>query len=161
MIFSISQRNYFSSVLLVVVTVLPCISSAAAPTGKYGCMFNRNFSGYEEKIGVGSSSVSSSILMYVNFDSPTSISAVSNNNNNFNAPGATGSQNVINGTVSLSSVDTPITGSYQATISVGGTAQVVLNLLPVNGGNTLFATSAMGERGLSTSNALTGVCNKV
>jgi hypothetical protein len=161
MILKSTQRKYLSNVLLVVATVLPCFSSAAAPTGKYGCMFNRNFSGYEARIGLHATNVSSSILMYVNFDSPASISAVANNNNDFGDSSATGSQTLFNGTLSLSNVDTPITGSYQATISVGGTAQVVLNLLPVNGGNTLFATSAMGVSGLSTSNAMTGVCNKI
>lgn len=161
MIFKFIQRRYLSSFLLVVATVLPCYSSAAAPTGKYGCMFNRNFSGYEVIIGTGTPNVSSSILMYVNFDSPASISAVGNNNSSFGDGNANGSQTLFNGTLSLSSVDTPITGSYQATISVGGTVQVVFNLLPVNGGNTLFVTTAMGVAGKSTTNAMTGVCNKV
>ena len=151
-----------ASLLFIVLSSLQSSTYAAAPSGQYGCMLNRNFGGWDAAIGVNtnSSNVGSNFLLYLNFDvTPNTISAVVNVSSNYGGSNAIGSQ-IIPGSATVTlNANTPITGVYQA--SDGVPYGLTMDLLPVNGGNTLFVISGMGVSAGSNTLSLSGVCNKV
>lgn len=141
------------------------LSQAAAPSGQYGCMFNRNFGGLDlALIANNSSSTLSTSMFYMNFDSSNTgtIEGVIQTQTSYGLVGNTGSQSsVLSGTLAVTA-NSPITGSYKTviTFTTGGSGSLTMNLMSVNSGNTLLVT-AQPIAPQSTYLIGTGVCNKI
>ena len=138
------------------------LSQAAAPSGQYGCMLNRNFGGFDAALN-GGSNTGSTFMFYLSFDSSNSgtVEGMVQAHSHYGFADNVGSQLVIGGTMAITP-NSPITGSYKTVISItsGGSGSVTLNLLSVNSGNTLLATVQSGTTD-ATRWMATGVCNKI
>ena len=142
------------------------VKAASGLTGQYGCITNKNYSGFTsystwQEGDSTTSIVGSNYLMYLDFDAGTMKMSV---------VGATkwGARDVkateiVGGSGSLAtSSTTGMTNTFTATTSIvhAGTTWVSkYYLMSVNSGNTLLLTEGMGLNGSGSPN--TGVCNKI
>ena len=133
---------------------------AAPPSGQYGCVTNRSFGGWDST-HLGASSVSSNMMFYLDFSTATFQGTVSLESN-YNGANNTGSQVSFNGTFTVKS-DSPIIGSYALSLigPPGKGNTFPLNVMSVNGGNTLLVVSSLGSDNSNISNPSTGVCQRI
>jgi len=139
--------------------------AATGLSGQYGCITNKNFSGFSQnrtwEAGQSTTDTTgNNYLLYFDFDASTS---------SINVVGATkwGSSGVQGSEVGgdglpMSVAAGPIKNSYIATttITVNGITYVTkYNLMPVNSSNTLLLQES--TKGNSFGEPNTGMCNKV
>jgi len=139
--------------------------SASCLSGQYGCITNKNFSGFSQNRiwQTGDSTTSTTgnnYLLYFDFDS---------NTGSINVVGATkwGSSGVRGSEVGgdgapISVAAGPIKNSYTVTFTItnNGTTYVTkYNLMPVNSSNTLLLQESVNAGAFGEPN--TGMCNKV
>ncbi len=139
------------------------MASTSALTGQYGCVTNKNFGGWDAYL-TGPNFVGANYLIFLDFDKSIyqiSVGGVTN----YNQANAlkTSKSGGVDGSITSINVG-PLTGSYVINTSQIGSDGVTvftqsLNIMPVNGGNTLLVQG--GTTGNGDSTPLTGVCNKV
>lgn len=154
--------------LLGVVSVKTIVPAKAATTltGQYGCITNKNFSGFTNwatwKSGDSTTSFTgNNYLLYLDFDAGTmKLSVVGATK--WGDVGVKAAEIVgISGSLSVTAT-TGMTNTFTATQSVtnAGTNWVSkYYLMSVNSGNTLLLQEGMGENASGEPN--TGMCNKV
>ena len=133
---------------------------ASPPSGQYGCVTNRSFNGWDLTLS-GASSVNSNMMFYLDFDASTFQGTVSLESS-YGSSNNNGSQTSFNGTFSVKP-NTPILGSYFISLvgPPGKGNTFPLNLMSVNGGNTLLVVSTLGGDSNNNSNPSTGVCQRI
>lgn len=145
-------------------TIAP-VKAATNLTGQYGCVTNKNFSGFTQwatwQEGNSTTAITgNNYLLYLDFDAGTA---------SINVVGATkwgdlGVQGVEvggnGGTLSIA--NGPITNTFtvsHTTVHNNTTWVTKYNLMPVNSGNTLLLQEGMGASASGEPN--TGMCNKL
>jgi len=151
---------------IVGVKTMGVVKAASGITGQYGCITNKNFSGFTTmatwREGDSTSSiVGSNYMMYLDFDAGTmKISIVGATK--WGVSGVSG-VDIVGGSGSLAVAPTTgMTNTFTATTSIvnAGTTWVSkYYLMSVNSGNTLLLQEGMGLNGSGQPN--TGVCNKI
>jgi len=142
------------------------VKAASGLTGQYGCITNKNFSGFTTmatwRDGDSTTSiVASNYMLYLDFDAGTmKFSAVGATK--WGVSGVSGTE-IVGGSGSLAaSPTTGMTNTFTASTSIvhaGVTWASKYYLMSVNSGNTLLLTEGMGLNGSGSPN--TGVCNKI
>jgi hypothetical protein len=146
-------------------TIAP-VKAATSLTGQYGCITNKNFSGFTNwatwKSGDSTTSITgNNYLIYLDFDAGSmNLSVVGATK--WGDAGVAGAERVgITGALAV----TPTNGmpntytATQTTVYAGTTYVVKYYLMSVNSGNTLLLQEGMGESASGEPN--TGMCNKV
>jgi hypothetical protein len=152
-----------SSIRLILVTAFYFfhgLAFAVPPFGQYGCLTNRSFSGWDLTL-LGASSVNSNMMLFLDFDTYTFQGTVSLESS-YGSANNNGSQVSFNGIFSVKQ-NTPILGSYFISLvgPPGKGNTFPLNLMSVNGGNTLLVASTLGGDSNNNSNPSTGVCQRI
>lgn len=142
------------------------VKAATSLTGQYGCITNKNFSGFTTwatwHAGDSTTNITgNNYLLYLDFDNHTmKISVVGATK--WGDAGVVGAEIVgIDGTLSVTPT-TGMTNTFTATQSVthaGTSYESKYYLMSVNSGNTLLLQEGMGASASGEPN--TGMCNKV
>lgn len=151
---------------IVSVKTVGVVKAASGLTGQYGCITNKNFSGFTSwatwKEAQSTTSITgNNYMMYLDFDAGTMKMSVVGATK-WGDSGVSGAERVgIAGSLAASPT-TGMTNTFTATATIGYAGSTYVSkyyLMPVNSGNTLLLQEGMGASASGEPN--TGVCNKI
>jgi hypothetical protein len=151
---------------IVSVKTVGVVKAASGLTGQYGCITNKNFSGFTSwatwKEGQSTTSITgNNYLMYFDFDTGTLKMSVVGATK-WGDSGVSGAERVGLAGSLTASPSSGMTNTFTATATMGNSGTTYVSkfyLMSVNAGNTLLLQEGMGASGSGEPN--TGVCNKI
>ena len=136
------------------------VTNVSGLTGQYGCMMNRNSSGYSA-LWQGHNGTWTNMISYIDYSNNTT-KGLANQTDNYNTTNVTTTTKLFTTTFTETAV-TGVTGTYKTVHSVtnpdgsdGGTATFIG--IVVNSGNTILMTQTEDGQAKAT---WSGVCQKV
>lgn len=128
-------------------------------TGKFGCLSNKNFGGWDALNNGANGSIGVNQLFLIDFDASTSSAAVVIGVRDYGLNSATGSKiSATSGTIAITE-NIPATGIHtvvQTFVVDGNSMSQSFLVIPVNSGNTLMMLKDISNG----SNPESGICNR-